>query len=151
MSSRSLNLVMLIGHLTRPPQVKYTPNGSVVCRFSIATNRSFKKADGTLDEAAEYHEIEAWGKLAEICNQILTTGSYVHVTGELRTQKWTDQTGVQKSKTVIRINSMISLTNKKDSPTASSTSQVNSNTSQDSDEDIPVEVMDEEIVEDMPF
>ena len=145
--SRSLNIVMLIGHLTRAPQVKYTPNGSVVCRFSIATNRSFKKADGTLDEAAEYHEIEAWGKLAEICNQILTSGSYVHVTGELRTQKWTDQAGVQKSKTVIRINSMISLTNKKDGPVVSNTSTSESV----SDEDAPIESNEEEIVEDMPF
>lgn len=149
--SRSLNIVMLIGHLTRPPVVKYTPNGSVVCRFSIATNRSFKKADGTLDETAEYHEIEAWGKLAEICNQILTTGSYVHVTGELRTQKWTDTAGLPKSKTVVRINSMISLTTKKENAVGQTNGVSVSGVSQDGDDDIPVEVIEEEIVEDMPF
>lgn len=143
--SRSLNLVMLIGHLTRPPQLKYTPNGSVVCRFSIATNRSFKKADGTMDEAVEFHEIEAWGKLAEICNQILTTGSYVHVTGELRTQKWTDQAGVNRSKTVIRINSMISLSSPKKDGSFDNTSDA------PADEEMPIAEIDEIVDEEMPF
>ncbi|MEI7603455.1 MAG: single-stranded DNA-binding protein [bacterium] len=142
--SRSLNVVFLIGHLTRPPVIKYTPNGAAVTRFSIATNRSFKKADGTLDETVEYHDLEAWGKLAEICNQLLTTGSYVHVTGELRTQKWTDQAGVSRSKTVIRLSSMISLTGKKEGVAGSST------LSDDEDRPVVDEVV-EEVVDDMPF
>lgn len=146
MSSRSLNVVFLIGHLTKAPVVKYTTNGSSVARFSIATNRSFKKADGTLDESVEYHEIEAWGKLSEICSQILTTGSYVHVTGELRTQKWTDQAGLPKSKTVIRINSMILLTSKKDG------AQTPNSTNAATDEEAPViEEIEEDITDEMPF
>jgi len=138
--------VFLIGHLTKAPVVKYTTNGSSVARFSIATNRSFKKADGTLDESVEYHEIEAWGKLSEICSQILTTGSYVHVTGELRTQKWTDQAGLPKSKTVIRINSMILLTSKKDG------AQTPNSTNVATDEEAPViEEIEEDITDEMPF
>lgn len=145
--SRSLNVVFLIGHLTRQPEVKYTPNGSVVCRFSIATNRSFKKADGSLDEAVEYHEIEAWGKLAEICNQLLSTGSYVHITGELRTQKWTDANGGNHSKTVIRLNSMIALSSKKDGASPMGTTGGD----KAADDDMPIVEEIDESVEDMPF
>ena len=144
--SRSLNMVFLIGHLTRQPVVKYTSNGSMVCSFSIATNRSFKKADGTLTEAVEYHEIEAWGKLAETCNQLLITGSYIHVTGELRTQKWTDQSGGNRSKTIVRISSMISLNSTKKN--ISGDNSVNS----EAVASFESESFEEEIIEDeMPF
>jgi single-strand DNA-binding protein len=141
-------MVLLIGHLTRPPVVKYTSNGSMVCTFSIATNRSFKKADGTLDEAVEYHDIEAWGKLAEICSQLLSTGSYVHLTGELRTQKWTDPTGNNRSKTIIRISSMISLSSGSNSPKKAGDGTSSPQSSDGSEEP---EVIEEIIEEEMPF
>jgi len=146
--SRSLNKVELIGHLTRDPQVSYTSNGSVNAKFSIATNRVIKKADGTNSEVAEFFEIEAWGKLAEICNQLLKKGSYVYVDGELRNQSWTDQSGNNKTKTVIRINSMISLSTKREggAPAAGSTSN-----GTETDEELPIVEEIDESIDDMPF
>ncbi len=72
MASRSLNRVILIGNLTRDPELKYTPNGVAVCTFGVATNRSWTTADGQTKEEAQYHRIVAWQKLAELCGKLLT-------------------------------------------------------------------------------
>lgn len=150
--SRSLNLVQLIGNLTRVPVVKYTPNGSMVCTFSIATNRSYKKADGTMEEITEYHDIEAWGKLAEICSKQLGTGSNVYVKGELRTKKWTDQSGQNRIKVVIRIDEMIRFLSRKDINGTSDFDSQEVSDSNTSAEKPSEEVVIEEIAdEDMPF
>ena len=71
MASRSLNKVMLIGNLTRDPELRFTSNGAQVCSFGVATNRSWKDMNGELQEAVEFSEIVAWGKIAEICSQLL--------------------------------------------------------------------------------
>ena len=72
MSTRSLNKVMLIGNLTRDPDVRYTPTGTSVASFAIATNRSWTPADGgEKQERVDYHNIVAWSKLADICGQFL--------------------------------------------------------------------------------
>ena len=72
MSVRSLNKVMLIGNLTRDPNLRFTPNGTAVCSFGIATNRSWTSAeDGEKQERVDFHNIVAWAKLAEICGQLL--------------------------------------------------------------------------------
>ena len=79
MASRSLNKALLIGNLTRDPELRYTPKGNPVCSFSIATNSSWKDAEGNAQEIAEFHNIVAWNKLAEICSQILKTGMKVYI------------------------------------------------------------------------
>jgi len=106
MSSRSLNKVMLIGNLTRDPELRYIPNGSAVCSFGMATNRSWKDANGETQEEAEFHNIVAWGKMAEICNQILAKGMMVYIEGSLNTRSWEDDSGVTKYKTEVRVNDM---------------------------------------------
>lgn len=106
MSSRSLNKVMLIGNLTRDPELRYIPNGSAVCSFGIATNRSWKDANGETQEEAEFHNIVAWGKMAEICNQILAKGMMVYIEGSLNTRSWEDDSGATRHKTEIRVNDM---------------------------------------------
>jgi single-strand DNA-binding protein len=150
--SRSLNLVQLIGNLTRDPIVRYTPNGSMVCSFSIATNRSYKKADGTIEEVTEYHDCEAWSKLAEICSKQLTTGSNVYVKGELRTKKWVDQSGQNRIKVVVRMDEMIKFLSRKDLNNPNAPMASNSDEPVASSEHLDEVSQVEEIVEeDMPF
>lgn len=101
-TSRSLNRVILIGNLTRDPVVKYTPSGSVVCTFGIATNNLWKTQTGEQKEKAEFHNIVAWNKLGEICANILSTGMLVYVEGEIRSRVW-ESDGQRNYRTEIRI------------------------------------------------
>lgn len=111
--ARSLNRVQLIGNLTRDPELRYTPSGSAVCSFSLATNRSWTTDSGEKHEDAEYHRIVAWNKLAELCSQLLVKGSKVYIEGRLSTRSWTAQDGAQKSVTEIVADDMILLDSKR--------------------------------------
>lgn len=106
MSSKSLNKVMLIGNLTRDPELKVTPSGASVCTFGLATNSRYKKPDGNYEELTNFHNIVAWSKLADICAEKLKKGMKVYVEGELRTRRW-DENGMNKQKTEVRITEMI--------------------------------------------
>src|SRR3989344_4323716 len=107
--ARSLNRAQLIGNLTRDPELRYTPSGTAVCTFSVATNRSWTTDTGEKREEADFHRIVAWNKLAEICSQFLTKGRKVFVEGRLSTRNWTGQDGAQRSTTEIVIDDMILL------------------------------------------
>lgn len=110
MSVRSLNKVMLIGNLTRDPEVRYTPTGTSVASFAIATNRSWTPADGgEKQERVEYHNIVAWSKLADICGQLLHKGDKVYVEGRLQTRDWKAQDGSDRKITEIVIDNMMLL------------------------------------------
>lgn len=109
MSARSLNKVQLIGNLTRDPELRTTPNGATVCTFGLATNSVWRTSDGVLEESTEFHNIVAWNKLAEICNQLLRKGVKVYVEGELRTRTWEDESGQKRWKTEVKISDMIVL------------------------------------------
>ena len=109
MSSRSLNKVQLIGNLTRDPELRYTPQGTAVCTFGLATNRSWAKEGGEKREETEFHRIVAWNKLAELCSQLLFKGRKVYVDGRLQTRTWTAQDGSQRQATEIVIEEMIIL------------------------------------------
>jgi single-strand DNA-binding protein len=93
MASRSLNRVILIGNLTRDPELKYTPAGTAVCTFGIATNRSWTTADGQTKEDVQYHRIVAWQKLAELCGKLLTKGRKVYLEGRLTYRNFTGKDG----------------------------------------------------------
>ncbi|HVZ66704.1 MAG TPA: single-stranded DNA-binding protein [Patescibacteria group bacterium] len=112
--ARSLNKVELIGNLTRDPELRYTPQGTAVCTFGIATNRGWVTDSGEKKEEAEFHRIVAWNKLAELCSQLLTKGRKIYVEGRLANRSWTGQDGAQKSVTEIVINDMIILDNRRD-------------------------------------
>lgn len=111
--ARSLNRVQLIGNLTRDPELRYTPSGTAVCSFSIATNRNWTTDTGEKKEEVEFHRIVAWNKLAELCSQFLTKGRKVFVEGRLTTRSWTGQDGAQKQTTEIIISDMILLDSRK--------------------------------------
>lgn len=106
---RSVNKVILIGNLTRDPEVRQTPNGQSVTTFGIATNREWVTRDGQRHTSSEYHEIVAWSRLAEISGQYLKKGKLVYIEGYLKTRSWDTPEGVKKFKTEIVIQDMIML------------------------------------------
>jgi len=113
MSARSLNRVTLIGNLTRDPNLRYTPSGASVCSFGLATNRSWTPADGgEKQEKAEFHNIVAWGKLADICGQLLHTGDKVYLEGRIQTRDWKTDDGQDRRITEIVIENMILLSSR---------------------------------------
>ena len=113
MSSRSLNKVQLIGNLTRDPELRYTPQGTPVCTFGLATNRSWMPTDGKeRQEEVEFHNIVAWSKLAELCGELLAKGRKVYIEGRLQTRSWETQEGEKKYKTEIVAEDMIILDSK---------------------------------------
>ena len=111
--ARSLNRVQLIGNLTRDPELRYTPQGSAVCTFGLATNRSWTTDNGEKKEDAEFHKIVAWNKLAELCSQLLTKGRKIYVEGRISNRSWTGQDGAQRNTTEIVIEDMIILDSRK--------------------------------------
>jgi len=119
--ARSLNRVQLIGNLTRDPELRYTPQGTAVCSFSIATNRNWTTDTGEKKDEVEFHRIVAWAKLAELCSQFLVKGRKVFVEGRLTTRSWTAQDGTQKQTTEIVISDMILLDSKRPDTTESHT------------------------------
>ena len=95
--ARSFNQVILMGNLTRDPELRTTPNGQSVCSFSLALNRSYKGADGNWQEATDYVDVVAWGPLGERVSQYLSKGRPCLVNGRLQSRSW-EQEGVKRSK-----------------------------------------------------
>ncbi len=109
MATRSLNKVQLIGNLTRDPELRYTPQGTAVCTFGMATNRSWTTDSGEKKEEAEFHRIVAWNKLAELCAQLLFKGRRVYIEGRLQTRSWTSPEGTQRQATEVVAQDMLIL------------------------------------------
>lgn len=106
--ARSLNKATLIGNLTRDPELRYTPQGTAVCTFGVATNRQWKTESGDQKDEAEFHKIVSWDKLAEICSKMLKKGNRVFVEGRIQTRTW-EQDGAKRNTTEIVISDMILL------------------------------------------
>ncbi len=104
-----LNKAMIIGRLTRDPEVRTTPSGQSVASFSLATNRVWTDQAGQKQERSDFHNIVAWGKLAEICGQYLGKGRRVYIEGRLQTRDWQGQDGVKRYRTEIVADNMIML------------------------------------------
>lgn len=95
--SKSINQVILMGNLTRDPELRTTPSGQSVCSFSLAVNRSWQGQDGSQQDAVDYFDITAWGKLGELVNQYLSKGRKCLVQGRLSQRSW-EQEGQKRSK-----------------------------------------------------
>lgn len=105
-----LNKVMIIGRLTRDPELRQTPNGAAVCQIGLATNYVYNnQQSGQKVEQVEYHNVVMWRKLAEIANQYLKKGQRVYIEGRLVTRSWDAQDGTKRSKTEIVADNMIML------------------------------------------
>lgn len=107
--SRGLNKVMIIGHLGRDPEMRYTPSGRPVTTFSVATSRSWSTSDGEKRTETEWFNIVAWGSLAEICNQYLLKGQQVFIEGRLQSRNWEDSEGKRHTSVEIVASEMIML------------------------------------------
>lgn len=97
----NLNKAIIVGRVTQDPEVRTTTGGTQVANYSVATNRFSKGQDGQRQEFTEYHNIVAWGRLAEISSQYLQKGALVMVEGRLQTRNWEGQDGVKRYRTEI--------------------------------------------------
>jgi single-strand DNA-binding protein len=111
----SVNKVILVGRLGKDPEIRSTPTGTTVAKFSLATDDRYTDKAGEKQERTEWHNIVAWGKLAEICGQYLRKGKLVYIEGSIRTDSWDDkETGQKKYRTDIVANQMQMLDRKGD-------------------------------------
>jgi single-strand DNA-binding protein len=102
----SVNKVILIGNLGSDPEVRYTPSGSAVANFNIATNESWKDKNGQDQDRTEWHKIVVWGKQAENCGEYLSKGRTVYIEGRLQTRSWDDKEGNKRYTTEIVANTV---------------------------------------------
>ncbi|MFA5051826.1 MAG: single-stranded DNA-binding protein [Patescibacteria group bacterium] len=105
----NLNKVMLIGNVTRDPEVRTTPSGQNVASVGVATNRRWTDQSGQKKEVVEFHNVVAWRKLADIIGQYVKKGSKVYVEGRLQTRSWNDQSGQKRYRTEIVAENLIML------------------------------------------
>lgn len=140
----NLNKALIIGNLTRDPELRTTPSGQSVCTFGVATTRRWKdRASGGLKEATEFHNVVTWARLAETCHQYLKKGAKVYIEGRIQTRTWEDQAGQKRNRTEIVADAMIMLDRK---PTA--TTAPASDAAAPAAADTPA---DDVSVEDIPF
>jgi len=105
----SLNKALLIGHLGKDPEIRYTQNGQSVASFSLATNESWTDQNGNKQDRTEWHNIVAWGKLADLSQRFLSKGRQVYIEGRIQSREWTDQTGGKRRTTEIIATSIVFL------------------------------------------
>lgn len=101
MQKGSVNKVVLAGHLGGDPESRYTPSGAAVTNFTMATNETFKKADGEIQDKTEWHRCVMFGKTAEIAGDLLKKGQLTYVEGRLQTRSWEDKNGIKRYTTEI--------------------------------------------------
>lgn len=113
--ARGVNKVILIGNLGQDPELRYTGGGTAVCNLRIATNESYKDTNGEWVERTEWHNVVAWGRLAEICNEYLRKGSQAYFEGSLQTRSYDDRDGNTRYVTEVKAREMMILGGRDDS------------------------------------
>ncbi len=120
----SVNKVILIGNLGKDPEIRTTPQGTSLARFSLATTSTWKDASGAKQERTEWHDIVAWEKLAQICGEYLHKGKMVYVEGSLQTRSWEDQNGQKRYKTEVKASNVVMLSRREDGARAGAAREV---------------------------
>ncbi len=134
----SLTKIMLIGNLGTDPEMRFTPSGTPVTSFNVATNRVYTTSDGERKQETEWFRVTAWRKQAESCNQFLTKGKLVYVEGSLRTRTWEDRDGQRRTTLEVNADRVLFLDRQAVAPLPG--------------EEAPVEAGEEEVgPEDLPF
>lgn len=110
----ALNNVQLIGRLGKDPETRFTPTGKKVCHFTLAVNRTWRTGEGVEKEATDWFNVEAWGRLGEVCQQYLTKGRLVYIEGRLRTDRYVDDKGETRYYTQVIARQMQMLDRKPD-------------------------------------
>lgn len=136
--SRGLNKVMIIGHLGRDPEMRFTPSGRPVATFSVAVSRTWNSSSGERRSKTEWFKVVAWGNLAEICKKFLTKGKQVYVEGRLETRHWEDKEGQKRTTVEVVANEMTMLGERRDK-------------NSDAEDDAPLESPPEEDEDEFPF
>jgi single-strand DNA-binding protein len=136
-SSSSLNKIMIIGNLGSDPEMRFTPGGSPVTTFRVATNRVYNTPDGERREETEWFSVVAWNRLAENCNQYLTKGQRVYAEGRLHTRTWDGQDGQKHSRTEIVASNVIFLDKRGASAASSEEKSEESESGEIEPQDIP--------------
>ncbi len=145
----SLNRAQVIGNVTKDPEVRQTPSGQSVSSFSVATNSSWTDKMGNRQEKAEFHNIVAWGKLAEICGQYLKKGRKVYVDGRMQTRDWEGEDGVKRYRSEIVAENLI-LLDRAGAPAAEG--NLDREQRAVKQEESPVPAVEEEVtLDDLPF
>jgi single-strand DNA-binding protein len=150
----NLNKAMIIGNATRDPELRTTPNGRSVASFAVATNRRYTDGSGEQREEVQYHEIVAWGKLAEIVNQYIQKGSKVYVEGRIQTRHWEGQDGNRRERTEIIADNIINLsprTGGSDYSETKSNTDSDNKDSEDKNDKKKDSIEDEINLDDIPF
>ncbi len=114
MARRGVNKVILIGNIGADPELRYTPKGTAVTNFNMATNENWTDSSGERQERTEWHRVVVWGRLAEICNQYLRKGSKVYIEGRLQTRSWEGQDGQKRYTTEVVARDMQMLDSRED-------------------------------------
>lgn len=118
--ARSVNKVILLGTLGKDPELKYTPQGTAVTKFSMATNESYKdKQSGEWKESTEWHNIVCWQRTAEVAAEYLKKGRQVYIEGRIHTRSWDDKDGQKKYMTEIVANELVMIGGKREGEASS--------------------------------
>ena len=151
--AKSVNKVILIGNLGKDPEVKVTPSGTPVAKFSLATNERYKDKNGQWQDRTEWHNLVAWQRTAEIIGEYVKKGSKIYVEGSLRTSSWDDKnTGEKKYRTEIVVNDLVLLSGRGDGESASRSASGGGNFDQRAPEPEPATAHSGGITdEDIPF
>ena len=151
----NLNRATIIGNATRDPELRTTPNGKSVASFAVATNRRYTDGSGEQREEVQFHEIVAWGKLAEIVSQYIQKGSKVYAEGRIQTRHWEGQDGNKRERTEIIAENVINLsprTGGSDYTPPSDKPKNNQEPSEDKEKTKKSEEIEDEInLDDIPF
>ena len=127
--ARSVNKVILVGNLGQDPELRYTPAGTAVCNMRLATTEVYWDGEGNLVERTEWHNLVAWGRLAEICNQYLQKRSKLYVEGSLQTRSWEDRDGNTRYTTEVRIREMVMLSSRSETSSQKSAAPLSESSS----------------------
>lgn len=144
---KSVNMVVLMGNMTRDAELRYTPNGKAVASFGVAINRTYKDAAGERKEEVDFFDIVAWGKLAEIISQYGGKGQGIHITGRLQNRSWEGTDGTKRNKTEVVATDLSLVGSKGSGPVASTSDGVDKPAPE-----VETQVNEDEInIDDIPF
>ena len=134
MQKGSVNKVVLVGHLGGDPETRFTPSGAAVANFNIATNESWKDANGELQDKTEWHRCVMFGKTAELAGELLKKGQLVYIEGKLQTRNWEDKDGIKRYTTEVVCDMFTMLGRKMD---AENSQQAAPTSNSDEEDDLP--------------
>ncbi len=134
----SFNKIILVGNLGRDPELRYTPQGTPVCSFSIATNERRKDKTGEMQDQTTWFKVTLWGRQAETASQYLTKGRPVYIEGRLRVDEWTDRDGKARHTLEVHGTDMQFIGGRTDEPLAAKAAVADSTSVADSPPERPI-------------